>query len=149
MDEQGKDGRRLAAAGASLVLRLSVGVLFFAAGMGKFFSEPGAAGVSKGIAAQFTDTWLPSFLVIPYAYVLPYAEVILGALLVVGLFTRTSLFVAGLLFVSLAFGQMVLQSHAVAGTNFNYALIAAVALWFASMDNRISVDYLAARGKKE
>ncbi|HOE66858.1 MAG TPA: DoxX family membrane protein [Candidatus Hydrogenedentes bacterium] len=125
---------------AGALLRLSIGMLFFVAGLNKVMGPKGAAAVSQGIIEQFSDTYLPWILVAPYAYALPYLEVAVGALLLLGLFTQSALTAAGLLLLSLAFGMAVKQEFAVVAQNLNYLLITAIALWFASRDNRCGLD---------
>jgi thiosulfate dehydrogenase (quinone) large subunit len=135
-------------AAASGLLRLGLGMLLFFAGLNKFLG-PGPSGVSKWMAGEFSETYLPGFLVAPYAYALPFIEVAVGFLLVIGLFTRATLVVCGFLLLSLALGKMVLQDHDTVSHILNYVLITAVALWFASRDNRYSVDGLVrARQRK-
>lgn len=135
-------------AAASGLLRLALGMLLFFAGLNKFLG-PGPSGVSKWMAGEFSETYLPGFLVAPYAYALPFIEVAVGFLLITGLFTRATLVISGLLLLSLALGKMVLQDHATVSHILNYLFMTAVALWFASRDNRYSVDALIrARRKK-
>ena len=135
-------------AAASGLLRLALGMLFFMAGLNKFLG-PGPVGVSQWMVSEFSGTFMPGFLVAPYAYVLPFIETAVGLLLIFGLFTRATLAVCGLLLLSLAFGKSVLQDHATVSSILNYVFMTAVALWFASRDNRYSVDGLIrARGRK-
>ncbi len=129
----------------SLLLRLSMGMLFFIAGLNKFVGQGGASGAAQWIIGEFKETYLPLFLVVPYAYVLPYFEILLGAALILGIFTRAALLVCGLLLISLALGNAVTHDYATVANNLNYVLITAVALWFASRDNPYSLDGLLER----
>lgn len=131
---------------AGFLLRLALGVLFFFAAIGKF-TGPGPAGFARYILQDFEGTFLPQFLVLPYAYTLPYIELLLGVVLILGIFTRISLTLAGLLLISLAFGKMLQQDHVTVANNLNYVFMAAIALWFAWRDNAISVDRLLCRKK--
>jgi len=126
--------------GAALLIRLSLGVLFFFAGLGKFLGEGGASAWSQGMSSGFSESYLPSFMVLPFAYVLPYVEVALGLVLVAGLFTQLTFLIAGLLLIALALGMVVQAQYGVAANNFNYVLMAAVGLWFSSNDNPYSAD---------
>jgi len=126
---------------ASALLRLSLGVLFFFAGLGKFLREGGAVGFGENLVESFSDTYLPRFLLIPFSYGLPYIEVVLGALLILGIRTREVLAVTGLLLINLAFGQILKHEYGTVANNFNYVLIAAAGLWLAGQDNRYSVDH--------
>ena len=129
-------------AAAGFLIRLSLGVLFFTAGLSKFLAPEGAFGVARKIAGSFENTFLPGFMVIPYAYTLPFLEVLLGILLVLGLFTRPALLVSGLLLLSLAFGMMVQQQHDTVAYNLNYVFMAAIGLWFSAKANPWSLDRL-------
>lgn len=121
------------------LLRLPLGVLFFFAGLNKLIG--GYGNFINWILGEFDKTWLPQFLLYPYAYTLPFIEVILGALLIVGLFARPALFFAALLLTSLMFGKVVVQDYGVAANNANYVLIAALACFFNS-EPFFSLDYL-------
>jgi thiosulfate dehydrogenase [quinone] large subunit len=127
---------------AAFLLRVSLGVLFFFVGLDKFLAPIGAAGVSQKLAAGFHTTNLPAFLAVPFLHMLPYVEVTLGAVLVIGIFTQEALAASGLLLISLAFGKIFEQDYATVANNFNYVLLAAVGLYFASRDNLYSLDRL-------
>lgn len=133
---------------AGFLLRFALGVLFLFAAIGKF-TGPGPTGFANWTLQEFEPTYLPRFLLIPYAYTLPYIEFLLGVVLISGIFTRLSLTVTALLLISLAFGQMILQNHATVANNLNYVFMAAVALWFAWRDNALSLDRLVWRKKPE
>jgi len=131
------------AVGAFLI-RFGLGLLFFVAGLGKFLK--GAAGVSAGIVTMFKETWLPFFMIEPYAYVLPYLELAIGVLLLLGLFRLLALTVGGLLMLSLAFGMLVAGQGDVAAHNLIDVMLFAAAL-FTSPWDRIKLDSLLFRGK--
>jgi thiosulfate dehydrogenase [quinone] large subunit len=129
-------------AAIAFLLRLSLGMLFLFAGLGKFLGPGGPGGTANWLVGEFEGTFLPSALLLPYAYALPYVEVVLGAALILGVATRPVLMVTALLLISLAFGKVLLKDHATVANNLNYVLIAAVALWFASKDDRYSLQGL-------
>jgi thiosulfate dehydrogenase [quinone] large subunit len=133
----------------ALLMRLSLGTLFLFAGLGKMMAPGGIGGVVQKIQEGFTNTWLPAFLVAPYAYALPFVEVAVGAALLLGLFTRWSFFFSGLLLVSLAFGMMLQQQHAVVSNNLTYVLMAAAGTWFSAKDNPLSVDRVVGRCREK
>lgn len=122
------------------LLRLGLGVLFAVAGLNKFIG--GYFAFAEGMTTNFAETWLPAFVVIPFAYVLPFLEVVVGALLVVGLFTRLTLVVTGLLLIVLAFGMMLQGQASVVSANLTYVLMAAVALGMLGEGNPYSLDAL-------
>ena len=128
---------------AFLLLRLSLGLLFLIAGLGKFIN--GYSGVVSGIVGGFEGTWLPIFMVKPYAYALPFVEVAIGALLVVGFLTRPVLVLTGFTLLSLAFGMMVQGNHGTVSNNLIYVAMTAAALGLSEF-NRYSVDRLLGCG---
>src|SRR6266478_9855636 len=75
---------------AYALLRLTLGIVFFFAGMGKF--KGGLGNFAGGMLQQFSGK-LPAVLVEPFAYTLPFAETTLGALILLGLFTPGAYFV--------------------------------------------------------
>ncbi len=129
----------------ALLMRLSLGILFLVAALGKFLAPGGIGGVAQKMQESFAGTWLPSFMVAPYVHALPFAELAVGILLILGLRTCWVFFLAGLLLVSLAFGMMVQQQHAVVGTNLTYVLMAAAGLWLSARDNPLSLDRVFGR----
>ena len=145
MTDHNRDFRISTEAAIALFLRLGIGILFFFAGLNKFLREGGAMGVAESILEGFADTFLPAFLLVPYAYALPYAEIAVGILLILGLFSRPAILFACALLLSLAFGLFVDQNGDTAAMVLNYLLIAAVAFYFISRDNRYSLDTLCHR----
>jgi thiosulfate dehydrogenase (quinone) large subunit len=133
---------------AAFLLRSSLGVLFFTAALDKFMAPIGASGVSQKLIESFKDTYLPSFVTVPFLYALPYIEITLGTVLLLGLFTREALVPCGLLLITLAFGKEVQQDYGTVAQNFNYVLLVAGGLWLASRDNTYSLDHVLGRGKK-
>src|ERR1044071_6026800 len=83
------------------LLRLTFGVVFLFAGIGKFIG--GLTGFVGTMNQHFSGK-LPAMMVMPFAYVLPFGEVTAGALIVFGLFTRVGLTISGLLLAGLTFG---------------------------------------------
>ena len=113
--------------------RWALGLLFFYNGLGKIMG--GVGGFVNGyLVPQFSKTFLPPILVTSYGYVLPYVELILGILLIVGIFRNAVLFLAGLTLISLTFGQMLLQQHAVVANNFIYIFLTAIILFMGEFD---------------
>ncbi len=133
----------------ALLMRLSLGILFFVAGLGKFLAPGGVSGVAQKMQESFANTWLPACMVGPYVHVLPFVEITVGALLLLGLCTRWAFFGSGLLLVSLAFGMMVQQQHAVVGTNLTYVLMAVVGIYLSAKDNPVSLDRILGRCREK
>ncbi len=133
----------------TVLMRLALGVLFFFAALGKFMAPGGIGGVAQKMQETFASTLLPGFLVVPYVHVLPFVELAVGILILLGLCTRWAFFVSGLLLVSLAFGMMVQQQHAIVASNLTYVLMAVAGIWLSARDNPVSVDRLIARYKEK
>jgi uncharacterized membrane protein YphA (DoxX/SURF4 family) len=127
------------------LLRFSLGMLFFTAGLNKFIG--GLAGARQGIAGMFAKTWLPPWSVSLFAGVLPYFEVLFGALLVVGLFRIAVLPLASLLMLSLTFGMLVAGQNAVVAYNMIYVFMFAAAA--ASRWDLIALDRLIFRVRRD
>jgi thiosulfate dehydrogenase [quinone] large subunit len=127
---------------AALLLRLDLGILFFFAGLTKFLGKGGVFGAIDMLIGGFKETFMPSFMVTPFAYIIPFAEVALGVLLILGLMTRAALLAAGFLMLGLLLGVMVLGNSAAISSNFMYEAVIVAALWFVSRDNRYSLDRL-------
>ncbi|HEY3025652.1 MAG TPA: DoxX family protein [Pyrinomonadaceae bacterium] len=127
---------------AYALLRLTLGIVFLFAGIGKFRS--GLGNFAGGMLQQFSGK-LPAILVEPFAYTLPFAETTLGALILLGLFTPAALTLSGLLLAALAFGTVMMGDFPTVAHNVQYGLVNFVLLW-ASDCNRYSVDR-AVRGK--
>ena len=73
---------------STLLLRLFLGLMMLAAGLGKFGD---LAGFQQYIHHDFDKTFLAGPLLDLFAYAQPYAEVILGALVLAGVLTRPML----------------------------------------------------------
>ena len=129
----------------ALFLRVGIGLLLFFAGFNKFLRDGGASGVAESMLESFADTFIPQFLLVPYVYLLPYVEILCGALLIIGLFSRPAILFACALLASLAFGLFVDKNGDTAAKVINYLLVASVALWFISRDDRYSLDSLRQR----
>jgi thiosulfate dehydrogenase [quinone] large subunit len=133
----------------AVLMRLSLGVLFFFAAAGKFAAPGGLGGVAQKMQESFANTWLPGILLVPYVRVLPFVELAVGVLLLLGLCTRWAFFLSGLLLVSLAFGMMLQQQHAVVSSNLGYVLMATAGIWLSEKDNPVSLDRVIARYKEK
>jgi thiosulfate dehydrogenase (quinone) large subunit len=129
-----KDGANSRAAGLALV-RWMLGILFLFAGIGKM---SGILGFVNGyLVPQFEKTFLPVALVRAYGLTLPFVELALGTLLILGVCRNMTLFVTGLTLLSLAFGQILIQGHAVVANIALYLLMTGALLYFGADDRWI------------
>ena len=128
---------------AYALLRLTLGIVFLFAGIGKF--KMGLGNFAGGMLQQFSGK-LPAILVEPFAYTLPFAETTLGALILIGLFTPAALTLSGLLLAALTFGTVMSGDFPTVAHNVQYGLVNFVLLWLADL-NRFSIDHLRKRGR--
>ena len=126
---------------AYALLRVTLGVIFFFYGIGKFMVGIGnfVGGMNQHFAGK-----LPAVMVMPFAYAIPFCEVTAGALILLGLFTRVGLTISGLLLIGLTFGTVMLGDAPTVAHNLQYALVNFVLLWLIDL-NRYSLDSLVRR----
>jgi thiosulfate dehydrogenase [quinone] large subunit len=121
------------------VLRFTLGTTFLFHGVGRFVS--GWSAFADQLAQSFHNTFLPDFLVRPFALSVPPVEAALGTLLCLGLFTRAALIAGGLWMVALVFGTTVRQDWPTVAIQLLYALqFFVLQVWEPS--NRIALDTL-------
>lgn len=121
---------------AYLLLRLTVGVMFFFYGLGKLLG--GVGGFVSGLEERFAGS-LPMWVVTPFGYTLPFMELLIGALLILGLFTRWTLAAAGLLMIALTFGAVMEPKPPTVADNVLFAAVIAGLLALVEQD-RYSLD---------
>jgi len=129
------------------VLRFTLGITFLFHGIPRFMS--GWSAFADQMVQNFQNTFLPDFMVRPFALSVPPVEVVLGILLCLGLFTRWTLIAGGLWMIALVFGTTLRQDYPTVAIQLLYALLFFVLqVWETS--NRISLDTLMrARRPKE
>jgi thiosulfate dehydrogenase (quinone) large subunit len=121
------------------VLRFTLGVTFLFHGVTRFVS--GWSAFADQMVREFHDTFLPDFMVRPFALSTPPVEAALGTLLCLGLFTRSTLIAGGLWMIALVFGTTIRQDYPTVAIQLLYALLFFVLqLWESA--NRISLDAL-------
>lgn len=92
---------------AYLLSRLAIGLSFFGHGLIRL---PKLSGFSQWMMGQFSKSFLPDFLVLPFSYALPLLEFLSGLLILIGLFTRQGLLLAGAISLALIFGTTVIEN---------------------------------------
>jgi thiosulfate dehydrogenase (quinone) large subunit len=121
------------------VLRFTLGTTFFFHGVTRFAS--GWTAFADQMVQNFHNTFLPEFMVRPFALSVPPVEAVVGTLLCLGLFTRWTLIAGGLWMVALVFGTTIRQDYATVAIQLLYSLLFFVLqVWESS--NRISLDAL-------
>jgi thiosulfate dehydrogenase [quinone] large subunit len=121
------------------VLRITLGTTFLFHGITRLVS--GWSAFAEQMVHNFHNTFLPDFLVRPFALSVPPIEAVLGTLLLLGLFTRWTLIAGGLWMVVLVFGTTVRQDYPTVAIQLVYALLFFVLQVWESA-NRLSLDAL-------
>ena len=126
------------------VLRFTLGTTFLLHGITRFVS--GWSAFADQMVQSFHYTFLPDFLVRPFALSVPPVEAVLGTLLCLGLLTRWTLIAGGLWMVALVFGTTVRQDYPAVAIQLLYALLFFVLqVWEPS--NRIALDTLMRKSR--
>lgn len=116
----------------ALFLRLVPGIVFFFAGLGKFIS--GIGNVANFIVEGMKATFLPSGLVMVYAYILPFAELLLGLGFILGFQRKYVYPLGGILMLTLIFGVWIQQDYATTAQNVIHLFAILGAMRFAGAD---------------
>ena len=104
---------------AFFLARITIGINFLMHGIVRL---PKLSAFAAGLTQGFSETYLPEFLILPFAYVLPFIELILGILLLAGLKTRFALAASSVLIAILIFGSAFKEDWAGVGTQMIYAI---------------------------
>ncbi|MCX2431736.1 MULTISPECIES: DoxX family protein [unclassified Pedobacter] len=92
---------------AYLLSRMAIGLSFFGHGLVRL---PKLDGFSHWMMEQFSKSWLPEALVLPFSYALPLLEFASGLMILTGLFTRQGLLLAGAVSLALIFGTTMIEN---------------------------------------
>ena len=115
----------------SLILRIAMSLLFALASIGKFVG--GIGNIVTHFQEMFKATWLPSFLVTPYAYGIAFAEALIAVWLLSGIKLRAAWVFTSIVLVSLAFGLLVAQQPTVEAI-YTYIIICCVGIYVSKYD---------------
>ncbi|WP_316737901.1 DoxX family protein [Pedobacter aquatilis] len=92
---------------AYLIGRLAIGLSFFGHGLVRL---PKLEVFSNWMMEQFSKSFLPDALVLPFSYALPILEFVAGLMILIGLFTREGLLLAGAVSLALIFGTTMIEN---------------------------------------
>ena len=112
----------------TLLIRFSLGIIFFAHGLGKVLTYPQSP---QGIIEGFAETWLPGLVVVPFAYSLPFVEILIGVLLLIGYKYLPTLMATGVILAILSFGKVVQGQPQGVAPNLTYLLVVVVGMYLA------------------
>ena len=116
----------------SLILRIAMASLFAVAALYKFMM--GFDKMAVMIIGMFKDSFLPVWLVTPYAYGIAFAEALIAVWLLVGVKLRAAWIFTAFVFMSLAFGMVVAKQGTTASENYVYMMMACAGLYFSRYD---------------
>jgi uncharacterized membrane protein YphA (DoxX/SURF4 family) len=130
---------------ALLFARLTLGLIFFMAGVMKAF-QLGPLEHARKYFLPFSDTFLPVWSLWAVGVAIPFIELIAGALVILGLRTRDALIALGCVLVIVTFGHLLHDAL----FNFSGHVIPRLALllfvlWCPRKDDRFSLGYLLKR----
>ena len=114
----------------SFILRVAVAALFAVAAIYKFVGGIGAT--AQMFQEMFKTTWLPLFLVTPYAYLIAFAEALIAVWLLSGYKLRAAWIFTSFVLISLGFGMTVLKQSA--GDIYVFLLISCAGLYVSRYD---------------
>ena len=137
--------RNLNRAWALLFARLTLGLIFFMAGVMKVF-QLGPLEHARKYFLPFADTFLPVWSLWAVGIAIPFIELTCGALVILGLRTRDALIALGCILVIITFGHLLHDAL----FNFSGHVIPRLGLllfvlWCPREDDRFSLDYLLKR----
>ncbi len=117
---------------AAFLTRLFLGVMFLAAGIGKFVM--GYSNYVAGFTGMFSKSWVPSILTTPVVYIVPVLELVLGILLIAGLWSDRVLIVSGITLIAFGLGALSVGQAETLSFNGLYLLMTAFALYLRQYD---------------
>ncbi len=121
---------------AFFVARITIGVNFLVHGLVRI---PKLSKFAEGMTKEFSETYLPEIVVLPFAYMLPFIELILGVLLVLGWKTKFASVAGGILIAVLLFGMAIQEDWGGVGNLMVYAIF--FFLLIKNLEfNRIAID---------
>ena len=115
----------------SIILRLAIAMLFAVAASYKFIG--GIGTTVQFFQEMFKTTWLPLFLVTPYAYAIGYIEALLALWLLTGFNLRAGWVCTSLVLISLAFGLTVVKQPS--SDIFIYLIISCAGIYVSRYDH--------------
>lgn len=100
---------------------------------------PKLSAFAEGMATQFTESVLPSILVLPFGYALPIIELLIGILLIFGWQTRNTIFAGLLTMAALIFGSSMIENWGAISVQLIHSFYFAMLLYFLPND-KFSID---------
>jgi uncharacterized membrane protein YphA (DoxX/SURF4 family) len=116
----------------SIILRISMATLFAVATIGKFMIGIGPTVLR--FQQTFKSTWLPEFMITPYAYIIAFLEVFVVLWLLSGIKLRLAWVFTAFILISLAFGMIVAGQYETAADNYMYVIMACLGLYVSRYD---------------
>ena len=121
---------------AYLILRITMGVNMFTHGVARLLNID---GFNSWMIGQFSNTFLPEFMINISSYMIPFGELVIGILLILGLFTSRALLLGAILIVLLVFGSGVKENWNIMSSQMIYAIFFFILSYFIEL-NKYSID---------
>ena len=121
---------------AYLILRITMGVNMFTHGVARLLN---IEGFNSWMIGEFSNTFLPEFMINISSYLIPFSELVIGILLIIGLFTSRALLLGAILIVILVFGSGVKENWNIMSSQMIYAIFFFILSYFIEL-NKYSVD---------
>jgi len=95
------------------ILRFSLGLFLFLAGVGKVQGElqNGLGSFYRSAFVMMQPSWMPEWLGMPYGYALPWLELLVGGLLVLGLMGRSAAIAGTLMMASFTIAHVLVAGN--------------------------------------
>lgn len=104
---------------AFVIARITIGINFLIHGVVRI---PKLQAFAEGMTKGFEQTYLPEFLVMPFATALPFLELVLGLFLLIGFKMRLTAAVSALLIAVLVFGAAMKEDWPLVGSLTIYTI---------------------------
>ena len=121
---------------AYLILRITMGVNMFTHGVARLLNID---GFNSWMIGEFSNTFLPEFMINISSYMIPFGELVIGILLILGLFTSRALLLGAILIVLLVFGSGVKENWNIMSSQMIYAIFFFILSYFIEL-NKYSID---------
>ncbi|MCG8448559.1 MAG: DoxX family protein [Pirellulales bacterium] len=126
---------------AVFIVRWILGLLFLMAGYWKVFVLTPAAHAQNYFVGGFSDTWIPTWLLLALGYAIPFLELAAGLLICIGLRTREALIAVGLLLIVTTYGHALQEPlFDIAGHTFTRLALIIFLLLAPAGSDRYAID---------
>lgn len=94
---------------AAAFARWVLGLTFFMAGWWKTWELTPAGHAQLFFLGQFTETWIPGWLLWAFGVAIPVVELVAGGLVIVGLLRRPAYLALGVILIIVTYGHLLIE----------------------------------------